>query len=513
VSLPSERSRREADAPWGRPETVEWIGEAPPSQGLALYLDLLRSRIWILAVTLVVAVSTAALFIATADKVYRARADMLITPIPADNPNLVGLGLVSESGDPTRDAETLAQLITTPAVAARARASLRLTDPPQSLLRHVSAEPVAQSSIVAVTAEAGTGEDAARIANHVAEAAVVERTARLHVLLDQVIPRLRTQFAGLAGSQTAAREALSARLEELETLRLLDDPTIRLVTRAEPPAQASEPRPVLTIVAAFLGALIIGVGGVLAAHVLDTRVEREEDLRRYRIAVLGRIPNEKRRTRFGRIPLRPDELSAGTLDAYRRLASSLSARTERGRRTLFITGAGPATAKTTSAINLAAALAGLDEHVILVDGDGRRPSVGRTLRIAARAGVNAVIAGQRSLRESLLHSDGMPPRVSVLVGDGEGASAPAAMSGEAAEMLIRDSKALAEWLIVDGAALNYAPDWLPFAKRAEIVLLVVRLRHTRARDLAELAELLSQQGIVPEGFILVGGRQRALAYY
>jgi hypothetical protein len=42
------------------------------------------------------------------------------------------------------------------------------------------------------------------------------------------------------------------------------------------------------------------------------------------------------------------------------------------------------------------------------------------------------------------------------------------------------------------------------------VLLLVRLHKTRTRDLADLAELLQQQGIVPAGFVIVGGRQRSI---
>ena len=44
------------------------------------------------------------------------------------------------------------------------------------------------------------------------------------------------------------------------------------------------------------------------------------------------------------------------------------------------------------------------------------------------------------------------------------------------------------------------------------MLIVVRLRSTRLRDLADLAELLTQQGITPDGFILIGGKSRPVYY-
>ena len=198
---------------------ADWVGDVSRPHGLGFYLDLVRSRLWLVVLIVAVTVNTAVFLVARTDKVYEAHADLLVTPVSGNNEDFIGLGLVTESGDPTRDAETMAKVITSSSVAERARTTLRVQRSPSALRRDVTAEPVAQSSIVSVTARASDPDQAARLANAFAESAVVVRTQRLRRLLDFRIPRLRQQLAELP--PTESREELSRRIRALESLRLI----------------------------------------------------------------------------------------------------------------------------------------------------------------------------------------------------------------------------------------------------------------------------------------------------
>src|SRR4051812_46852512 len=146
TAAPPPASRhQEADHP------DHWI--QPPAEHGALprLLRSLASRWWVMALTTVLALAAAAGYLATAQKVYEAETDVLVTPVPNDTA-VPGFGLILDSSDPARATETIARLVTTPAVARRGSADL---GPPARAPRRLGAgapEPGGPSNLPAVPA-------------------------------------------------------------------------------------------------------------------------------------------------------------------------------------------------------------------------------------------------------------------------------------------------------------------------------------------------------------------------
>ncbi|MDQ4129814.1 MAG: Wzz/FepE/Etk N-terminal domain-containing protein, partial [Actinomycetota bacterium] len=324
----------------GRPDASDWRRPRVEESGVQRYLHTLRERSRMIVLVLMATTLAAVAYLAVAEKVYKAEADLLVTPVSNDDPALTGLGLIRESSDPTRDVETAARLVTTRDVAERARRQLGIQESARSLLRKVEAAPVAQSNIVAITAKASSAERARDIANAFATAVVAERTAELRRQLDRQIPALRARIARGEGGEATGRESLQSQLAELESLRAGGDPTLRVETRAAAPPSPSSPRPVLTIAAGIIAGLILGVGGAFAITAIDPRLRREDQLRElFSLPVLARIPREKKAreatgngligglgpARGPRRALSPRQLSPKTLEAYRTLRAMLAA--------------------------------------------------------------------------------------------------------------------------------------------------------------------------------------------
>ena len=480
---------------------ADWLEPPAEQQGLQRYLETLRERWWMVVLAVIIATAAAIAYVVTAEKQYEAEADLLVTPVSSSDTLLGQLGLIRESTDPTRDVETASRLTTTVDVAERVREELGLSESARDLLDDVSAEPVAQSNIVAVSARAGTPERAQELANAFAEGVVEDRTEQLHDQIEEVLPGLRD-----GGGPASAEETVDEQIARLEALSAGPDPTIRVETLADLPTDPVSPRPVLSIAGGLLAGLVLGVAMAFGSQVLDPRLRREDQLRRlYRLPILARVPTEKRRVRGG--PIGPRQVTPAVAEAYRTLRGTLSmvgGRWRKSSRALLVTGASPGEGKTTTAINLAASLALAGNHVILIEADLRRPAIGPAVGIRPQRGIVSVLLGNSRLEDTLVTSEAHGPNFGFLLADHEGGWIPELFSLPTAEKLVEDARRLADYVVIDSPPLTEVIDALPLAKAVDDVLVVVRVGRTRLDRVTRLGELLAESGIRPAGFAVVG---------
>ena len=493
---------------------ADWLNPEAEQHGLARYLTTIRDRWWLIALCLLLCVGAAAAYVATAEKVYEAQADVLVTPVNSGDDVYAGLGLIQDSNDPTRDVSTASRYIESLPVARRVKAALRLDGSPQQILNKIEAEPLAQSSVVTVTASANSPDAAARIANSFATETVRMRTEQLREQLDRTIPFLRSQLSRLPIEERTSDSGLPARLASLEALRGVPDPTVRVVTPASPPETQAAPNKKLSIAAGIIGGLILGLGAAFGLQALDPRLRREEQLRDvYRLPILARIPSEQRDKRG--TALAPESLSPGTFEAYRTLRASLAASlgSEFRNGSVLVTGSSPGEGKTTTAINLAHALVAAGNKVILIEADVHRPAVGPALGVRPRYGLSAVLIRQVSLEDALVTTDRYGPDLQLLLVDRPGTATADRLSLPTARQLVAEAEALADYVVVDSPPLTEVVDALPLAQQVAGVLVVARLGRTKLRKLQELGEILAQNELRPAGVALVGVERSRSGYY
>jgi non-specific protein-tyrosine kinase len=467
----------------------EWWHPAEEQEGLRQYVETIRERKWLVIACIVIATAVAIAYVVTAQKHYEAEADLLVTPVSSQDTLLGQLGLIRESADPTRDVQTASKLVHTTPVAEKTTQKLATGESTSQILNEVRAEPVAQSNIVAVTANATSPNAAQDLANAFATSAVEQRTEALH---SQVEALLRS---GAAPSDSA----------RLESLRNAPDPTVRIETLADLPSKPVSPRPVLSIAGGILAGLVLGLSAAFASRLLDPRVRREDQLRRaFRLPILARIPLERGRRK---LPLGPGQLSRPVIEAYRTLRGTLAASRHDRRhdsRAVLVTGSSPSEGKTTTAINLAAALALSGDHVILIEGDLRRPAVGKALGITAQQGIVDVLLETAKIEDALVTSEAYGPTLGFLLADQSGGWTTELFSLPAAQRMIEDAKRLADYVIVDSPPLNDVVDALPLTRAVDDVLVIVRLGRSRIDRITRLAELLATNGVKPAGFAVIG---------
>jgi len=485
--------------------SAEWL--EPPAdeeEGLRRYVETIRERIWLVLITIAITTAISIAYVLFAQKTYEATANLLVTSVATEDAAIRSLPLIFESSDPTRDVETGSQFVNNTDVARSVKQELGLSETPQDLLKKISVQPVAQSNVVSVTAKGDTPEEAQRLANTFATAAVADRTQQVHAAIDAQLPQIQAQLQSQSNSAVAT--TLGAELAQFQTLRNAQDPSFRVENLADVPQEAASPRPVLSIAAGLLGGVILGVAAAFVAQALDPRVRRESQLRRqFRLPILARVPREP--TRRNKDALGPRQVSAAAAESFRILRATLDASGSNGRggRVLMVTGSSPAEGKSTTAVNLASSLALAGNRVILIEADLRRPALGPALGAKpTKGGVVGVLIENANLKDALTSIPGYGPNFQALLADYEGGWIAELFSIPAAGKMIDEARRIADYVVIDSPPLNEVVDALPLARQADDVVIVVRLGKSRLEKIHQLGELLAESGVIPAGFTVVG---------
>ena len=143
--------------------------------------------------------------------------------------------------------------------------------------------------------------------------------------------------------------------------------------------------------------VVLAVGVAFGVDYMDDTVKTPEDVtRRLRMRFLGLVPS----VRGDRHPLISGPVPHDFSEAYRSIRTALAGQLLGGGPKVIAVGSSqPLEGKTTTAVNMAMALALGGSRVLLIDADMRRPSVHKALRIANDRGLSQLLAGQARMRE------------------------------------------------------------------------------------------------------------------
>ena len=284
-----------------------------------------------------------------------------------------------------------------------------------------------------------------------------------------------------AESNRELYQTLLKREKELQVLANSRGNNVRLIEAALVPGAPFSPNLRRSATLGFVVALLVAVGLVLALDYLDDTIKTPEDVTRLGLPFLALIPAV--RSRRGRPVLSG---SNDFSEAIRSLRTSLSLSTNtQGSSVVLVTSAQPLEGKTTTACNLATALAYSGQKVLLIDADMRRPGVHRGLGIDNECGLSELLSGKAALSECvqrLLDPDlwvmpagSTPPNPSELLG-----------SGRMESLMAQVQAGPFDWVIVDTPPVLAVTDASILTQWVSGVAFVIGSEMTRRR-LAERA--------------------------
>ena len=451
-----------------------------------------------IAVIALVCVLVAGVVVRGEARQYSASADLLISPVSSGDDDFVGVQVLHDSDvAPSSDVLTLARLIKTPETAAIVAARPGMNASATSLLDKITVSPLSQTSMVEITATGTTPVQAADIANGFAHATIQRRTTVFQAALRPIVSRLQGEANKLAKSATgdAALPAIEGRLAVLQPLLGAPDPTLDLLDSAEPPTSPASRHTMITLVAALIGGLLIGVVVALLRELTDRRVRRERELDGVFDAPI-----------LARVPVDTDRSGIATATAFRDLRTRLFDR-EGAPETVVFTEARDGDGATAAVLHLARSLAASGKRVVILDCDFVQPAVAAAFGVKApQAGFDAIF-GNGDLKRGLVAVPGESGRLHLAL--------PSLQSGRGRRLAdldptgvreaLRRLHAVADVVVVDTSPLARGTDALLVADAVGAAVVAVRLGSTSKPGLERLASMLDEFGVIAAGVVLFNG--------
>lgn len=309
-------------------------------------------------------------------------------------------------------------------------------------------------------------------------------------------------------------EELNSKYQEVSVAEQAKLASASLLEPARVPRKPIKPRPILNLFLAAIVGLTVGLMLAFLLDHLDDTVKGTEDVdRNVGLPTLGAIPV---------LPKSSGPIIMGTSDrsvmaeSFRLLRSNIRfASPDRPLKSLMITSPGAGEGKTTTAVNLAIALATNGLKVILADMDLRKPSIGKVFGLKRDRGLTNVVLGDLPIEEAL--QDTKVENLRVLLGGPLPPNPPEFLDSERCRAVVNQLKQMADFVVIDTPPASFLTDGMILASQVDGVLVVANPRRTTRHALRRVVEQL----LLAKGNILgvclnrmqPGGREGYYYYY
>lgn len=487
------------------------------------YVQLLLRWMWLIILGGLLAGTTAYVLSRQATPVYASSTTLLINQVSSDStaPDYNSL-LTSE-----RLAKTYGELLQKRPVVEAVIAALKLDTLPEALAKKIDVTVAQDTQLIVLTVEDTNPQRAADIANEIvqvfsqqnremqlkrytgAQQNLQQELVSVRSDIDQAQTKLDTLGSPKTPEQRNQRQQLQAILDQnnsmydtllknLGEIRLAESQladNLSVVESATPQLIPVRPRVLLNTLLAIIFGMLLATGLALTVEYLDDSVKTRSDVEKLigasTLASVGGIPGVDPVQRFKLAADRGSVVGEG----YRRLRANIEfSAVDRPVRTLVITSAGSGEGKSTTAANLAIAIAQTGKRVILVDTDLRQPVLHTLFERGNDMGVTTALldSGAGTLDQHLITTKFEHLR---LMPSGPLPPNPAELLSWARMVeLIDNLKAEAEVVIFDTPPLLTVIDAALLARVCDATLLVVQAGKTRANALMQAKAQLIQSG-------------------
>ncbi|PYR42891.1 MAG: hypothetical protein DMF93_04585 [Acidobacteria bacterium] len=287
-----------------------------------------------------------------------------------------------------------------------------------------------------------------------------------------------------AKSNREVYQSLLTREKELRVSANSRTNNVRLVDRAETPRGPITAGGRRTVLMSLMIGLVLAVAVALGLDYMNDTIKTPEDVtRRLKLPFLGLVPV----VRGDKHPLlASSHVPHDFGESFRSLRTSLLSKYQGdATKIITVTSAQPLEGKTTTAANIAMALAYGGARVLLIDADMRRPGLHRPLRLTNDRGLSQVLTGQARVRDVIQRT--VDPNLLAITAGRSPLNPSELLSSERMKTLLTNlAHGPFNWIIIDTPPVLAVTDAVILAPMVTGVTFVVGAEMTRRR-LAERA--------------------------
>lgn len=321
-------------------------------------------------------------------------------------------------------------------------------------------------------------------------------------------------IAGEAVSNRQFYELLLKKLQEASLSSGINISNAQIVDSAIVPEAPVRPKRLLNILLSMIIGLLGGVFAAFFVEYMDDTIKTPDDIEAIlKLPFLGYVPATEKED--GPIYMFSGPRAA-VAESYRTIRTSimLSATGEHSQQIILVTSTIPSEGKTTTAANLAIAMAQMGERVLLIDTDMRRHNMHKVFSLDNLIGISDMIIDHGNL-DTAIRSLSHIPNLHVVTG-GTLAPNPSELLGSSSmREIIKKLRSNYDRIILDSPPIMAFSDSLVLSRLADGVVFVVWGGETARDQIRKVTQSLAGVNARIIGVVLnnVDMSARAYSYY
>jgi len=513
----------------------------------------LRRQWWLIAVLALVGAAVVTAWTLQRTPIYRGTSSVLVQPVSINR--FEGTQRLDQQVNINNEK----QVALSSAVALLAGKYLHSPAAPDELLGHASVDVPANSQVLEIhysdpiprTAQRGAGSFARAYIDYRKAGIARQVDASKATLSKQVdalsarIPRLdailaspgssAAQKIGATAQKSTYQQRISSLSEQVAQLEQLDPTPGQVIQAADLPTSPVSPQKKLDIGLGLFVGLFVGLVAGFVRDRTDKRLRGRQDLaERLDRPVLASIPvlsrymrregrlGWTRRRRSSLVTL--DQPSSPAAEAYRTLRTRMARlAAQLDINSIMVVSGNVAEGKSTTAANLAVALAESGRDVLLVSADLRRPRVHEYFGLPNRSGLADLLADGKVAnpnspdrsKQIAVELWSVAPHLWVILAGPPPTHPSTLMDSDAMREFLKEQRDVFDFIVMDCPPALVVSDSLALAPLVDAVLIVADAKSTDRETVDQLRDQLEQVGGKIVGSVLnrSGDATRSSYYY